>query len=248
MIKLTERLQGIADLIPPGSRVADIGTDHGYIPIWLKQSGRSDYIVAGDIHEGPLRKMEDHMERYLGEDREGIYPRKGSGFQVFETGEADTAVLAGMGGLLMIDILSEDPEKTASLKRLILQPRNAQDKLRKWLLDNGFFIADEKLVRESRFVWEILLVETEGCFTGEETARKNTLEYFAGEEVQYEVGQYPIRRKDKDLPDLIRWKQEILQEIVDGACRSDSAQAMERARETREKIGSLERILEHVSQ
>lgn len=247
MIRLSERLQGIADWIEPGSRVADIGTDHGYIPIWLKQTGRSDYIVAGDIHEGPLQKMRDHLDRWLEGDDSGIFLRKGDGLKVIGKGEADTAVIAGMGGLLMIDILSEDPEKTLSVKRFLLQPRNAQDKLRKWLLDNGFTIADEKLVRESRFVWEILLVETEGAFGSPEEALKKKEAYFKGAEEQYEIGQHLIRRKDPNLPDQIRWKQEILQEILDGACRSDSTEAKERSREIAEKLQSLERILNYVN-
>lgn len=247
MIRLSERLQGIADWIEPGSRVADIGTDHGYIPIWLKQTGNSGYIVAGDINEGPLFKMRDHMDRWLEGDEEGIFLRRGSGLNVIETGEVDTAVIAGMGGLLMIDILGEDPEKTASVKRFLLQPRNAQDKLRKWLLDRGFTIADEKLVRESRFVWEILLVETVGAFGSPEDARTKANAYFDGSEIQYEVGQHLVRRRDPLLGDFIRGKQRILQEILDGACRSDSEEAMERTREIAEKMRSLERILNYVN-
>ena len=246
MIRLSERLQGIADGIPVGSRVADIGTDHGYIPIWLKQTGRSGYIVAGEINAGPLQKMREHMERYLEGDEEGIYPRRGSGLQVIEKGEVDTVVIAGMGGLLMIDILSEDLEKTASVKRFLLQPRNAQDKLRKWLLEQGFTIIDEKLVREGRFVWEIMVVETKGCFGTPEDNQRKIETYFQGGEVQYEIGQHLIRRKDPLLPDQIRWKREILEEIAEGACRSDAPQAKERAREIAEKLDSLGRILDYV--
>ncbi|MBE6020821.1 MAG: SAM-dependent methyltransferase [Clostridiales bacterium] len=241
MIRLSERLEKIAGFISLGDKVADIGTDHGYIPIYLKQNGISSYIIAGDINKGPLEKMEENMDKHIPDhkDREGIIMRLGSGLDVIERGEVDTAVIAGMGGLLMEDILSADWEKTRSVKRFILQPRNAQDKLRKWLLENGFSIVDEILARESRFVWEILCVEP--CESMDAKSK-----YFGTEDEQYEVGQHTIRKPDPLLKEFITNKLAIERKISENAGRSDSEDAALQKKTAEDKIRMLEGILENV--
>ena len=240
MIRLSERLDKIASFVSHGDKVADIGTDHGYIPIYLKQKGISSYIIAGDINKGPLEKMEENLDKHLPEDREGIYMRLGSGLDVIEPYEADTVVIAGMGGLLMADILSQDWHKTRSVKRFILQPRNAQDKLRKWLLENGFSITDEVLARESRFVWEILCVETAA-------AKDPKADYFGSALQQYEVGQHIIRKPDPLIEEFIANKIAVERKIVENAGRSDSEDAALQKRTAEEKIMMLEGIIGNVN-
>jgi len=252
MLKLTERLQRIADYIDAGEKVADIGTDHGYIPVYLKQHEISDYVIAGDINEGPLEKMEENLEKHLGDDREGIIMRLGGGFEVIEAGEVDTAVIAGMGGLLMLDILTQFPEKTCSLNKLILQPRNAQDKLRSGLLDLGFEITDESLIRESRFVWEIIVARPPESLredfqkesSDEDPVRR---EYFHGNRVQYEIGQKIIDNSDPLLKEFIEKKLTILRRIVSNASRSDSEAAERQREEASAMIAMLEEILNNVN-
>ncbi|HWQ79214.1 MAG TPA: class I SAM-dependent methyltransferase, partial [Anaerovoracaceae bacterium] len=155
MIKLSKRLQKIADLIEPGESVADIGTDHGFLPIALRESGKSPHVILSDINLGPLEKARGNIEKYLSGEQLDI--RIGSGIQTLKSAEVDVVVIAGMGGLLIAEILGDDPEKSKTYAKLILQPRTAQEKLRKWLLENGFSIIDEALVRERKYLCEVIV-------------------------------------------------------------------------------------------
>ncbi len=164
MIKLSDRLQMIADLIEKGQTVADIGTDHGFLPMFLWESKKSPKVILADISKGSLQKAIDnvYMQDYDEETIKKSFDfRLGNGIQVLENGEVDTVVIAGMGGILMTEILGGNIEKTKSIKKFILQPRNGQGKLRWWLLNNGFTILDEKLVREGKFICEIIFVEVD---------------------------------------------------------------------------------------
>lgn len=155
MIKLTDRLQKITDFIDKGESVADIGTDHGFLPISLWESGKSPYVILSDVNAGPLEKARYNIVKYYpGEDFD---LRIGDGINTLKPAEVDAVVIAGMGGLLISEILGADPELTRSFKKFILQPRNAQDKLRGWLLGNGFRIDNEALVREGKYLCEIIL-------------------------------------------------------------------------------------------
>lgn len=239
MVRLSERLEKIAGFVGPGMRAADIGTDHGYIPIYLIQNGISPYVIASDINTGPLEKMEENLKKHMGDDRKGIIMRHGPGLEVLEPGEADAVVIAGMGGLLIEEILEKDPERTNSVKRFILQPRNAPDKLRKWLLEKGFRITDEVLARESRFVWEIICAEP--GFGAE--AKK---EYFSGNPEQYLAGQHIIRNSDPLLGEFISNKIRIEREIAENAGKSGSDGAAAQKRAAEERIKTLEGIMEYV--
>jgi len=155
MIRLSERLQKIADFIEPGESVADIGTDHGFLPIALRESGKSPFVILSDVNEGPLEKARANIEKHLPEERIDI--RIGNGLKILKPGEVDAVVIAGMGGLLIAEILGEDPLKTRSFRKFILQPRTAQKKLREWLYAHGFTITDEALAREGKLLCEIIV-------------------------------------------------------------------------------------------
>ena len=157
MVKLTPRLKTIADEIKAGETMADIGTDHGYLPIYLWEAGISPHVIMADISRGSLDKARDNCEMLHPEKEFDL--RLGSGIEVLENGEVDAVAIAGMGGILMTEILGADFEKVHSFRRLILQPRNHVGKLRYWLLNNGFKIVNEQLVREGKFICEILTVE-----------------------------------------------------------------------------------------
>lgn len=155
MLKLSDRLQKIADFIEPGESIADIGTDHGFLPVALWESGKSPHVVLSDINAGPLEKARFNINKYFPEKEFDI--RIGSGIQTLKSAEVDVIVIAGMGGLLITEIIGDDLEKSKSYRKLILQPRNGQEKLRLWLIENGFTIADEVLVKEGKYFCEIIL-------------------------------------------------------------------------------------------
>ena len=157
---LTPRLESILGLISYKT-VADIGTDHAYIPIELLKRGQADHAIACDIRPGPLAIAEKNVKKYGLSDK--IELRLGGGFSPIKSGETETAVIAGMGGEMIIKILSEDLEKTKGFRELILQPMNCQRELRLWLLENGFSIKKEELEREGFKVYNLMRV----CFSGE---------------------------------------------------------------------------------
>ena len=154
MVKLSRRLMRLADEVKTGDRVADIGTGHGLLPIFLYENKRASQVILCDINEGPLEKARQNINaRGAG----GITDiRLGDGLEPLKPAEADTVIIAGMGGQLMIDILSKDIEKAKTYARLVLQPRNAPEKLRRWLIFCGFSIINESLVREGKYICEVI--------------------------------------------------------------------------------------------
>ena len=144
--KLTPRLKLIASLVPNGSTVADIGTDHAYIPIFLANSGVATRAIAADKHVGPLKIAEENIRIYGCED--SVKVRQSDGLLEFAPGEVDIIIISGMGGILISEILESGREVAQEAKLLILQPMTAQRELREYLTENGYVITDERVTRE----------------------------------------------------------------------------------------------------
>ncbi|MBK5246462.1 MAG: SAM-dependent methyltransferase [Peptostreptococcaceae bacterium] len=157
MIKLSERLEIIANLIDENETMADIGTDHGFLPIALWERGICKKIILSDINKGPLEKASENIKA----TKHGIEfdLRLGNGLETILPREVSTLVIAGMGGALITEILAADLEKSKSFEKIILQPRNGQSKLRYWLLENGFNITKEELVKEGLYICEIIVAK-----------------------------------------------------------------------------------------
>ena len=154
MQKLNDRLKAIALNISPGETVADIGTDHGFLPLFLWEKEISPKIILTDVSEKSLQKAKANSGA-LQFGNQLIF-RTGYGLSVIEQGEVDVIVIAGMGGLLIQKILEKDPDKTKTFKKLLLQPRNNAGKLRCWLCRNGFYISGEHLAREGKYICQII--------------------------------------------------------------------------------------------
>lgn len=157
MIKLSDRLELIANRIESGETMADIGTDHGFLPLYLKLSGKSPKVIMADVSLPSLDKARENAARFAASE-DNIHFRAGNGLTVLERGEVDAVVIAGMGGKLIRDIMAADLEHTYSFKKFILQPRIGQGYLRKWLCDNGFTITHEDVVIEGHHIPEIITV------------------------------------------------------------------------------------------
>ncbi|QNM05531.1 tRNA (adenine(22)-N(1))-methyltransferase [Qiania dongpingensis] len=145
-MELSKRLTAIGAMVDPGSRLADIGTDHGYLPIWLVEQGVIPSAIAMDINEGPLLRARAHIEEHGLDAR--ISLRKSDGLEGLEPGEADTAVIAGMGGMLIIRILERGKRIAAGLRRLVLSPQSEIKEVRRYLLRNGYQIFAEDMAEE----------------------------------------------------------------------------------------------------
>lgn len=159
-LRLTPRLKAVAALVPEGAKVADIGSDHAYIPVDLIRSGRAQLVIASDVHQGPVENAKKVVALAALEDR--IEVRLGSGFDVYKPGEVDTAVLAGMGGFLIRDLMQAALPLVKTLKCLVLQPMVAIRELRVWLLENGFEILEERVAQEGQKFYEIFSVHYTG--------------------------------------------------------------------------------------
>jgi tRNA (adenine22-N1)-methyltransferase len=158
LMHLDERLQALADFVPEGCRAADIGTDHGYLAAALIQQGKAAFVVAGDKNRGPYEAAIRTVKEQALLDNQ-IAVRLGDGLAVLQPGEVDTVCIAGMGGVLIASILEAQPEVTAALGTLVLQPMNGAAELREWLYDNAWHISDENLVIADGRIYEVIKAE-----------------------------------------------------------------------------------------
>ncbi len=145
-MQLSGRLKLLASKVTAGNRLADVGTDHGYVPIALVLEGRISSAVAMDVNRGPLERAEEHIAAYgLGTY---IETRLSDGLRELKEGEADTVLIAGMGGRLTRRILQEGEHCLSSVKELILQPQSEIWLVREYLFCYGYKITEEDIVRE----------------------------------------------------------------------------------------------------
>ncbi len=154
-MELTPRLQAIADQVPQGSRLADVGTDHGYLPVWLLNNGRIESAIAADLRERPLNRARDTAHRFGATAQ--ISFRLCDGLSAIGPEEVDTVAIAGMGGETIISILDAAPW-TKEGTMLLLQPMTGFAELRRWLQGNGYQIVKECIVCEGKRLYSILTV------------------------------------------------------------------------------------------
>ena len=153
-MKLTGRLAAAASLIPKHTVIADIGTDHGYIPVYVCKEGWCPNAIAADIVPGPLQAAVTHVRQNGLSDV--IDCRLGDGLTCIRPGEADGAVLCGMGGPLIVKILKKSPAVWQQMKFLVLQPQSGSGVVRKFLYDSDWHIEDEALILEDGRLYELM--------------------------------------------------------------------------------------------
>lgn len=234
MIKLSDRLQMIADEINTGETMCDVGTDHGFLPIYLWEKGISPKVIMADVSKGSLDKARDNCRMYY--PAETFDLRLGDGLAVLSPGEADAVAIAGMGGILMTEILSAHPEVTESVKKFIFQPRSAAGKLRYWLLHNGFVIEKDQLVREGKFICNVITA-VHGSFENQEILS------FDDEDIRLDVPSW--HEKDELTKEFI--KRRITQEmsVLEGLSKAGD-QWQDKIEKTKKDIEYLEGLYEAI--
>lgn len=220
--KLSKRLSAVADMITKGSSVADVGTDHGYIPIYLALNGLCRYSVAMDINEGPLERARENIRAYGVEDI--VSARLCDGLSGLEAGETETIVIAGMGGLLTVRILEASPEKAHAAKELVLSPHSDVDAVRAFLARNSFVIADESIVKDDgKFYFVIRAVN------GNAPVPEGAALYY---------GLPLLKKRDAVLKEYLERELELRQKIIENL-RSNSSDGSERIAQIKNEIAII---------
>ncbi|WP_458121717.1 tRNA (adenine(22)-N(1))-methyltransferase [Paenibacillus sp. Z6-24] len=248
-MKLSTRLTRIAEQIPAGSRLADIGSDHALLPVFAVRQGRVTQAVAGEVNQGPL----DAAQRQVNEAGLGhvIQPRLGNGLAVLQPGEVDVITIAGMGGALIVTILSEGLDKLEGVSRLILQPNVGEEFVRRWLLEHGWFLSAEQILEEDGRTYEILTadrLEDAAARNGELYAERLLT---GGEGLQVELHDFsllqfgPYLLEEASPVFVEKWQQEIgkLEKVAASVGRSDTGEAKLKVAALNQQIKLIKEVL-----
>ena len=177
------RLSTLAQMVDQGARVADIGTDHAYLPIQLVKEGKVDYAIASDLAAGPLQNAEKDIVAAGLKDK--IETRLGSGLETVSAKDRiDTVVIAGMGGKLMTNILDEAWSENFHFATLILEPNVGEPGVREWLSAHKYQIINEKIIAEAGHIYELIKAQKV-----ESTVRLTDRQIFFGPEILKEKNQ-----------------------------------------------------------
>jgi len=225
---LSKRLERVAAHIPAGARLADIGSDHGYLPVALMHRDAIAWAVAGEVALAPFRAAERTVRDNQLAKR--IIVRLASGLEAIEPGDAITAVsVCGMGGETIRDILDTGKARLSGQERLILQPNGGEQPLRLWLMDHGYRILVEELLRENRFYYEIIVAE-----------RTEPLRYTA-EELYFG----PLQMRARSPAFLLKWQRMLghKQRNLIQLAHAREGEAQEKARAIAQQVQWITELL-----
>lgn len=226
-MELSVRLQAVADMVTEGTKVADVGTDHAYIPIYLVEHDKNPSAIAMDINRGPLRKAEENISSHNLENK--IETRLSDGLKQLHLGEADSVVIAGMGGGLVVKIMEEGVLHKKYVKEWILQPQSEISKVRQYLNENGYCIVEENMVIDEGKFYPMMRV-TEG-----------TIEEYTQEELCY--GKRLLKEKNPILKKFLEKEIDIKKEILEKLHQTKGGQVAKRIEEIEEETDRLQKTL-----
>ena len=226
-MQLSKRLSAVAEFLPPGAFLVYVVTDHGYVPIALLEQKKISSAIAMDVNRGPLERAREHIAQYQMGDY--IETRLSDGLHALRAGEGDSLLIAGMGGGLTIRILSEGEPLLSGFRELILEPQSDIDRVRAWLLEHGFFLAQENFVEEDGKYYPILR-----AVPGEK-------ENLKAEELFY--GPRLLEKENPVLREYLLKQQEQNQTLIRQLSDHSSEKAAQRLWELKEKEAVLESAL-----
>jgi len=233
-MKLSPRLLAVTSFVEKGSRVADVGTDHGYVPIWLIEEGIAESALAMDVRRGPLERAESHIRLHGLEDR--ISTRLSDGLKELKAGEADTVVIAGMGGELVIHIMEEGRHVRDTVRHWVLSPQSELDKVRRYLEEQGFVTLDETMLIDEEKYYTVMSVR------GPEGNGGHAPAAGAMSEAEYLYGRCLIKKKDPVLREYLEKEKRTLSSIWKQLDGQDSEGAARRRSEIEHQISIIEEV------
>lgn len=218
------RLETIGSLVPEGCVLADIGTDHAYLPVWLLERGQIKRAIAGDIAAGPCQAARTTIVQHGLQDN--VEVRLGSGLSVLQPGEADCIAIAGMGAATMISILEADMEVAKAAALLVLQPMAGAASLRAWLTSHGWQLVDEELVDDAPHFYEII------------SARRGAAPAYSA--AQLAIGPVLLAKQHPLLAQQFERQLSTCNQLLAGMAKSERARASAKYQELQELKTSLE--------
>ncbi|MHA7962743.1 tRNA (adenine(22)-N(1))-methyltransferase [Paenibacillus sp. CAU 1782] len=250
MIELSKRLRLVADYIPQGAVLADIGSDHALLPVYMLQSGKISKAIAGEVNPGPFQAAQKAALSAGLADRLSV--RRGDGLAVLEPGEADVVSIAGMGGALMSSILEAGRAagKLEGVSELVLQPNIGEDAVRVWLLSHNWYLEDENILEEDGKTYEVL-----HAVRDEEASLKNEALYDGAflpvplhpelkKMILIRMGPHLLRQPTTVLTE--KWQSEIikLERIWGQMAESSGQEALVKREQFRKEIDLLKEVLD----
>ena len=245
-MRLSERLERVVSFVKPCASAADIGTDHALVPVELVRRGIVKKAIAMDVRPGPLSRAKEQISRAGLSDQ--IEPRLSDGLAALKPQEAETVIIAGMGGELIIRILTVGRHMWDSVAQWVLSPHSEVFKVRGWLLENGFAIEKEDMVCEDGKYYVLMDVkraeaeagaETEaGEGTGAEAGLKTESPARDAEFVRLLYGDSLIRERNPVLAQYLKEEEQMLMEREASLRQSarGSLRAAERLKETETRL------------
>lgn len=223
-MKLSKRLQMVSSLVTKGNRLADIGTDHGYIPIALVGEGICPWAIASDVNKGPLLRAKEHIQE--NSLLEQIEVRLGNGLESISCGEVDSILIAGMGGPLIVTILEQGKNVRDSAKELILSPHSDIAGVRAYILGQGYEIVQENMVKEDGKYYVAM-----------KAVKRETVSTWNEVEVCY--GKHLLQQKHPVLLEFLKKNEKKIQMILQGIQGNE-----QRKLELEQELALVKRALE----
>lgn len=235
-MQLSKRLHAVVGMVTPGNRVADIGCDHAYTAIYLLTNRISPYVVAMDINQGPLERAKENVEKYGVADKISI--RKSDGIKMLQAGEVDTILIAGMGGRLMLQILTSWMNVVSKAKELVLQPQSEIHLVRKTLKELGYIIMRENMLKEDGKYYVIMKIKV-----ATSALIENDKQLIKPEHIYY--GRLLLEEQDPVLLEYLQYEKEQYKSIYKELIILPTKKSIQRQTEIAELIELIDRALSY---
>lgn len=237
-VRLTKRLQTVADLVTRGNVVADIGTDHGYLPIYLIQNNITPRVIGMDVNKGPLGKALENITYYQVDNQ--IDLRLSDGLMQLHENEAQTITICGMGGKLIAKILENSKDKIVSNQELILSPQSELQQFREFLFNNKFHIINEEMITDDGKFY--VIIKCQLCLDdNDKMSLKNTHEHHdLVQDVYLKFGKHLLENRNLTLKQFLIKEKDSLLAIRNNLEKLNSSQVEVRMKEIDYELRCIE--------
>jgi tRNA (adenine22-N1)-methyltransferase len=235
-MQLSKRLHAVASLVTPNNRVADVGCDHAYTSIYLVEHNISPGVIAMDVNQGPIERAQENIIKYGYEDR--IDVRKSDGLEKLQKNEADTILIAGMGGALTNQILSKRMDIVKTIRELVLQPQSEIHLVRKMLNENDFLITSENMIKEDGKYYFMMRAEAKSELCEWER-------FELREEEHFYFGRLLLEQKHSVLKEFLLKELRVCRQIHEMLSMESTQNSLLRQQELLLKINLINHALSH---